>query len=1454
MRIIFSFLLVFMSLLVANSQTSVIEQELYDYMNDVNKDEMIDVNIILKSKIDSNALGSLGLSVADKKSGRDLVVGELKKFHENSQTEVMSILQAETRSSNVTNVTQHWLVNMINCTATADVIYRLAEHPDVYMISHNNEEKLIWEENAEDASSERGMTGNITQVKANKVWDLGYTGKGIVVAVIDSGVNYKHVDLKDHLWDGGSNYPYHGYDFVNNDTDPMDDHSHGTHCAGTVCGDGTSGTQTGMAPDATLMCIKVLNANGSGSLNNLVSGVQFAVENGADVLSLSLGWMAPKVAVSESLRDLFINVLNADVVAAVAAGNDGEYETFPRNVNAPGNCPPPWLNPAQQANPGGLTAVVCVGAVDSNDEVAYFSSRGPVTWQASKWSDYKYEYPSGLKNTNGWLHYDNGEYSTAIGGGSGLYWGILLTAEDLQAYKNTNMTKVSMYDYDAHTGTISIYKGGENAPETLLHTQAYTCTGSGDFVEFKLTKNILIEGDANIWIVMHNNEGTYVASASDATHDKNGRWFSTNGTSWKDLLDNLDPLQYTWMLRAYVGSRTDDNNALASSDFGLIRPDISAPGVSIQSCSHTSNTGHTYMSGTSMATPCVAGVMALMLEKNPDLTPAEICELLETTTQARASKNNDTGTGRIDALAAVEKITTQDVEDFVAPELVLTEISSDSVRLNWEKITPATSYNVYLNGVKVKTVTTNTCIIDGLIYNYTDIFKVSSVRGATELYSNEVKRTKGIGDFFVVDYENYSLKFTIQKLSVKEVSVASYIAPTANVEFNMPNVATTKDNISFSVVEIDQNAFKGTSFTNVVISDNIRTIGGGAFERCSELKIITFPNNDSITLIPSRMFYECKKLHTVHLPQNLQKISNSAFFNCDAIRSMSFPNTLKEITYRGFSNCDNLEYISLPEGMVSIANEAFINCKKLKKVISTAAVTVPKIDNTPNQEASFGDLYPNEGWGVTGNINLKIYVPCEVVDEYKEKWYYYKDHIYGLPMFITDGLWSDENNWTCLPEGGLAACTDVLIEAHAIIKSDEVIEIETFASTVNGAITIEECGQMIHDFGDGNVTTYKSIEAYDCCDDGYLNSGWYIVSSPFIRLSVEPFKVNGTGYEFYRYDEPTYYWQNVKNSANNFVELEAGRGYIYAHENKTTLEVTGELNTGIRYQDMSFAGELLTGFNLIGNPYMHNIQKGKGTAIYNRNLTTGFYTLTNEGAWHPRKDNSDVVGPMEGLLVQTTTATTLTINQQAVKPTRSSSKSSSIKIEVENAKYKDVAYVVFEDVAGLEKFTHRNENVPMLYVRDGDKNYAIAAKDKDVEEIPVSFESRKMGEYTISVSVEDYPCKSIILLDRDNGNTVDILKEKYTFMAKSTAMSERFVLTIQHDESNIVVYTDNEDIIVDNMSGNATVNVYDIRGNVVARFNTSDSRCVINAATMATGVYVVNVTDDNGVYTQKVVK
>lgn len=81
-------------------------------------------------------------------------------------------------------------------------------------------------------------------------------------------------------------------------------------------------------------------------------------------------------------------------------------------------------------------------------------------------------------------------------------------------------------------------------------------------------------------------------------------------------------------------------------------------------------------------------------------------------------------------------------------------------------------------------------------------------------------------------------------------------------------------------------------------------------------------------------------------------------------------------------------------------------------------------------------------------------------------------------------------------------------------------------------------------------------------------------------------------YELFRYDEPTYYWENVKNPLNNFAELEQGRGYIYANADSITLNINGELNTVVVYQELSTSGELLTGFNLIENPYMHDIYKG----------------------------------------------------------------------------------------------------------------------------------------------------------------------------------------------------------------------------------------------------------------------
>ncbi len=662
----------------------VIDPELQTILNQKSND-LISINIVMESQHDGDDLDVKFANIKDKDEKRKSVIAELKKYSSDNQNKVMSYLQAE--GKNVTNLKSHWLVNTISCTASRDAIYGVSELSGISVIAHNGKEKLINDYKPVKVQKQRGLTENITQVGANSVWAEGYTGKDVIVAVLDSGVNSEHVDLKDHLWDGGSEYPDHGWNFIDNNYITDDYNGHGTHCAGTICGDGTSGTQTGIAPDATLMCVKVLGDDGLGTLEALVSGVEFAVENGADILSLSLGWTYPDSYESGIMREMFENVMYAGVVASVAAGNERDgIDTIPipYNISAPGNCPPPWLHPDQQANAGGLSAVVSVGAVDYYDEPAYFSSEGPVTWQGSQWHDYLLDLD--VEIDEHWLHYDNDNWEEVIGGPESFYWGVMFPAATLQQHNGDMLSKISVYDYVANTIELLVYYGGDYAPEMLVHTQTFELTGSNSVVEIDLTNTLPIDKNENLWIVLFSNNGTvYPAASCSNTGDPNGRWISIDGTIWEDIVDY--GLEYTWMIRAYVSDESGsavaelktindyeyksakgtlsalkaDNKrsgaASNDSNFGLIRPDVSAPGVDIVSAAYDDNDGFYTFSGTSMATPCVAGVMALMLDKNPNLTPTDICRILETTaTPLDYKKSNRTGSGRINAYEACEMI------------------------------------------------------------------------------------------------------------------------------------------------------------------------------------------------------------------------------------------------------------------------------------------------------------------------------------------------------------------------------------------------------------------------------------------------------------------------------------------------------------------------------------------------------------------------------------------------------------------------------------------------------------------------------------------------------------------------------------------------------------------------------------------------------------------------------
>lgn len=427
-------LLVQFNFVVLANNNKIITTPLQEQIKLVKSDDLIQINITLKEQFNSQSLIRQAQSYQGE-ARREYVISVLKDFSTLSQSGVVAELNQLQKSTSVQKVTTYWIANVINCFATPDAIKSLAGRNDIASIDYDEYRTLLDPNENRNAFAVEGnpknreITWNVIKINANDVWALGFNGEGVIVSVIDTGVNYDHLDIEDHVWESVE-YPNHGYDFVNNDNDPKDDHGHGTHCAGTVAGDGTAGSQTGMAPEATIMCMKVLDASGGGQESGVWSAVEFSVEQGAHVMSLSLGWQHSWGPNRTVWRQTFDNSLAAGVVASVAAGNEGDQQgsyPIPDNVRTPGDCPPPWLHPDQTLE-GGLSGVICVGSTTNTDAVSGFSSRGPLDWSTvNQYNDYPYSPEIGLirpdisapgSNIKSLAHYSNTGYEDGWSGTS----------------------------------------------------------------------------------------------------------------------------------------------------------------------------------------------------------------------------------------------------------------------------------------------------------------------------------------------------------------------------------------------------------------------------------------------------------------------------------------------------------------------------------------------------------------------------------------------------------------------------------------------------------------------------------------------------------------------------------------------------------------------------------------------------------------------------------------------------------------------------------------------------------------------------------------------------------------------------------------------------------------------------------------------------------------------------
>ncbi|QKE75644.1 S8 family serine peptidase [Arthrobacter citreus] len=492
--------------------------------------------------------------------------------------------------------------------------------------------KAVWESKeitvdppVEQESTETGIGTDLPEGDVNsflgvdKLHKEGYTGKGIKVGVIDTGVDYNHPDIK-AAYKGG-------YDFVDNDNDPMettyDDWKkskqlevvsgatyytvHGTHVSGTIVGQGTADSDysvTGIAPDADLYVYRVLGPYGRGSSDAIIAGIDKAVSDGMDVINLSLGsdYNDPMNPLAFAIN----NAVLSGVTAVLAAGNAGSGMY---TVGTPGNAP--------------LGLAVGTSSV-----------------------------PATIEEIKGSVQTSTGKTAADIRLMAKSF------TDDIQNFVGKNLPVV-----EAGYGALADYNGKDvKGKIALVQRGSIALTDKIKFAKLKGAAALFIYNNDPAEGYVPNNLGEGVVNIPT---------FSLTNAQGLDLLQKLNAGDTSYTFEKIGEVKTEGDKLASFSSRGParvtydIKPEVTAPGVDILSTVPTDFAGssslgdykHAYarLSGTSMASPHVAGIAALLLQAHPDYTPLDVKATLMNTADPLNDKYSvfEVGAGRVDAYEAV---------------------------------------------------------------------------------------------------------------------------------------------------------------------------------------------------------------------------------------------------------------------------------------------------------------------------------------------------------------------------------------------------------------------------------------------------------------------------------------------------------------------------------------------------------------------------------------------------------------------------------------------------------------------------------------------------------------------------------------------------------------------------------------------------------------------------------
>ncbi len=611
------------------SNLELINEEI-DANIDTTTEEYIDV--LVEYKVDVPKISYARGKVSSEKEGVKLVAS----YHDKLDKFVKDLKKVRNSNNDKIQITHNY-TNVFagsSLTIKGTDVKELANEEFVKKVWLDNEVQLELPEVSEVDSA---IDASLQTIGVDRVLEQNITGKGIKVGVLDTGIDYNHPDLTT-AYRGYRADPsidpskldintIRGWDFVNNDADPMettyDDWknsgyvefngtasyytSHGTHVAGTIAAvpknTTSESTALGVAPDVDLYAYRVLGPYGSGYTSNIIAAMEKTLADGMDIINMSLGGSYNNNEL-DPYNVAVTNLMLADVLVVIAAGNSGGYSTV--------------------GSPGASDLSLTVGSATYGNKLEVLNA------SSANFS---------TDNLRVYSYTESKSYKDFLG--------------KEKAYEVFDLGKAEEFEGIDLTGKVAVIKRGEIA--FLYKAENAMAAGAEAVIIYNN-----VAGNINHYFGKTNPALAPIPEIPIFfLDDISGKELLEKGNKTLSFGTKVSYDEIIGRELSSFSSRGPVNHKYA------IKPDLVAPGSSVLSTvpSYEMNKEDTsdysmaygFKSGTSMATPHVAGVAALMMQESPELTALEVKAKLMNSSTALEGNNSvfDQGVGMIDAYKAV---------------------------------------------------------------------------------------------------------------------------------------------------------------------------------------------------------------------------------------------------------------------------------------------------------------------------------------------------------------------------------------------------------------------------------------------------------------------------------------------------------------------------------------------------------------------------------------------------------------------------------------------------------------------------------------------------------------------------------------------------------------------------------------------------------------------------------